>query len=134
MFQAFLICLIQEKGKKKKPEVRLKFADEVEEGEIISEVSQLDSDTKHPTTNLDKTDKAAAKTTVAHPAVIQKTGSNRNGGLKTNVNDSAVAENASDLAVIPKNGSNQKGSSENSKEKQMDPTTATAIAVLKRQF
>ena len=68
------------------------------------------------------------------PQLSKKTGSNRNGSLKTNVTDSAVAENASGLAVIPKNGSKQKGSSENSKEKQMDPTTATAIAVLKRQF
>ena len=65
------------------------------------------------------------KTTVTHPTVVQKTGENRSGSLKTNVTNSVVAENASELAVIPKNGSNQKGSFENSKEKQMDPTTAT---------
>ena len=72
MFQAFLICLIQEKGKKKKPEVRLKFADEVEEGEIFSEVSQLDSDTKHPTPISTKQTKLPRKQLLHIPQLSKK--------------------------------------------------------------
>lgn len=77
-----------------KPEIRLKFAIEVEEGKIIIEESHSGSDIKHPnninnngecrTTNLDKTDEAAVKTIVTHSAVIQRTGSNQKGSSEKN--------------------------------------------------
>lgn len=70
-------------------------------------------------------------------AVIQKTGSNRNGSLETNTTDSAVTEKVSDPPVIQRTGSNQKGSSENNTEKQINteiqdsPTTPNTVADVK---
>lgn len=77
------------------------------------------------------------KTIVTHSAVIQKTGSNRNGSLETNTTDSAVTEKVSDPPVIQRTGSNQKGSSENNTEKQINteiqdsPTTPNTVANVK---
>ena len=89
----------------------LEYADEVQEGEIVSEEShsenevQLPDAAKNDTNNIQETHQSAVKTTVTDTAVMEKNGSPKNGSLKNHTakhHDAATNNGERDAGNIHK--------------------------------